>query len=75
MTTILVNLGILLALLPVGIFVAWFILRRIDRLNGVSFGKDIQPRILDSSKATAIYFGIRFFAVLYFVSALVSRFV
>jgi hypothetical protein len=75
MGTVSVNLSILLGLVPVGVFFAWFILRQIDKLNGVSFGKDIMPEIRTDAKALAFYYGVRFFAVLYFVSALLNRFV
>lgn len=72
---LLANLGVLLALIPLGVGLAWALLRGVDKLNGVSFGKDVMPVITQSPIATALYYGIRFASVLALVGVLVGRFV
>lgn len=69
------NLIILLALIPVGLVLAWSILRGLDALLGVSFKDDVYPIIVRNPMSATIYFSVRFAFVLYFVSQLLSRFV
>jgi hypothetical protein len=72
--TTFVNLLILIGLIPVGIFLAWGILRGLDKLSGQSFKRTILPEI-SSSPTIGIYYGLRFFGVCYLVGQLASRFV
>lgn len=72
--TTFVNLLILLGMIPVGVLTAWGLLRGLDKLNGIEFGKDIEPAIRGSS-TVSVYYGLRFFGVCYLVGQLASRFV
>ena len=69
------NLSLLAVLALAGIGAAFMLLRGMDKLNGISFKKDVYSKISESPVAMSIYFGMRFFGVLYVISALFSRFV
>lgn len=69
-----VNLLILLGLIPVGALATWLCLRGLDKLNGIDFGKDIEPAIRGSN-TVGVYYGLRFLGVCYLIGQLASRFV
>ena len=69
------NLMILLGLIPVGVGLAWGLLRGLDKLGGFNFRDQVVPTITSDPLATSIYFSARFVGVLYLVGQLCTRFV
>ena len=73
--TIGINLLILVGLIPLGILTAYFLLRMLNKLNGLKFTQDVLLQINTDPLACAVYYGIRFASVLAFVAYLCGRYV
>lgn len=68
------NLALLLGLIPVGVLLAWGLLRGLDKLSGVRFELALK-KIAEEPRALAMYYSARFLGVIYLVSVLAGRFV